>query len=291
MELQLQWRDCQGFRCRERLNFALKLEWLHINSTAHTLCDSWVIPLKEMRGFFAMNLWPEAAFWTTSKVSQNICLVFALHLHHSHLIWKVHIWKFFFGSLTLWWLSMEISWFSWESFIIKSSWGLLLWVHSQKGVHWVHEVLYPLHPFLTVHPKQSPSIIIIIIINFISSFVKVIVVLSWSQNSLSLSLSSGFRFYKSFQIWIWEYLKSVICGWVCSHNIRSHYKVEPLLNFTCLEVVNQVTVENVLKYLYNKCFYICHCSVWINLKWIRMDAKRNQKHYLCNVTSHWHSVT
>jgi hypothetical protein len=74
-----------------------------------------------------------------------------------------------------------------------------------------------------------------------SSFVKVIVVLSWSQNSLSIS----FRFYKSFQIWIWEYLKSVICGWVCSQNIRSHYKVEPLLNFTCLEVVNQVIVENV----------------------------------------------
>jgi hypothetical protein len=29
-------------------------------------------------------------------------------------------------------------------------------------------------------------------------------------------------------------LKSVICGWVCT-----------LLNFTCLEVVNQVIVENV----------------------------------------------
>jgi hypothetical protein len=30
---------------------------------------------------------------------------------------------------------------------------LLLWVHSQKGVHWVHEVLYPHAPLSDCAPQ------------------------------------------------------------------------------------------------------------------------------------------
>ncbi len=198
-----------------------------------------------MRGFFAMNLWPEAAFWTTSKVSQNICLVFALHLHHSHLIWKVHIWKFSLTSRKVFNFVMA----EYGDFLIlmrviyhQSFMGVaIMGAQSKRGALSAWSLIPTCTPFWLCTPNCHRPSSSSSSSSISSSFVKVIVVLSWSQNSLSIS----FRFYKSFQIWIWEYLKSVICGWVCSQNIRSHYKVEPLLNFTCLEVVNQVIVENV----------------------------------------------